>query len=463
MSALRLRPYQQQAVRFLLDKGRANLWAGMGMGKTVSALTVLSTLDALGELTDPVLVLAPKRVAVEVWPAEVEKWQHLQSLRVTPLAGSAEQRLNILRRATPGVYTMTYELLPWLAEAVGDAWPFRTVVADESARLRSFRFGGSNGRRARAVARFAHSRVERWYNLTGTPAPNGLQQLWGQQWFIDRGEALGRTYSCFIQRFFYDESSGYAPHPRLQPAPGAFETITQLLSQTTLRLDPAEWFDLRQPVRATLPARLSKAQEARYRELERQMYLELGDTSVEAFSAAALTNKCLQYAAGAVYTDDGGSYAEVHSHKLDVLEDLLEELDGRPLLVAYLFRFELDRLKKRFPFAVSIDEPGAIERWNRGEVRLLAAHPASAGHGLNLQYGGHHLCFLSCGWDLELHDQMAERIGPVRQLQAGFDRPVHVYYIVTEGTIEELVTQRLASKASVQELLLARMRGDNHA
>lgn len=462
MTTLQLRPYQQKAIRFLLERGRASLWAGMGMGKTVSALTVLSTLDALGELDAPALVLAPRRVAVEVWPAEAEKWPHLHSLRVAPLIGSPEKRLSLLRAGRHNVYTMTYELLPWLAETIGEAWPFRTVVADESARLRSFRFGGSAGRRARAVARFAHSRVERWFNLTGTPTPNGLQQLWGQQWFIDRGEALGRTYSCFIQRFFYDESNGYAPHPRLQPTPGAFETMTRLLNPTTLRLDPADWFDLRQPIRTTLPARLSKPEGARYQELERQMYLELGETSVEAFSAAALTNKCLQYAAGAVYTDEQGSYSEVHEHKLDVLEELLEELDGQPLLVAYLFRFELPRLKRRFPFAVSIDEPGAIERWNRGEVRLLAAHPASAGHGLNLQHGGHHLCFLSCGWDLELHDQMAERIGPVRQLQAGFDRPVHVYYIVTEGTIEELVQQRLQNKASVQELLLSRMKGTSH-
>lgn len=450
------RPYQVLAVDHLCAHPRAALWAGMGMGKTTSALV---TLDALS-LTDdvyPALVCAPKRVAMSTWPAEAAKWTFSAGLRVSPILGSRAEREAALRTRAE-IYTINYDNLPWLVEHVGDDWPFRTVVADESTRLKGFRLRQGSVRAA-AIGKVAHKHVARWINLTGTPAPNGLIDLWGQTHFIDAGQRLGRTFRAFTDRWFNTTAmpGGYA---QIAPRDHAQDEIQARLRDVCLTLDPADWFDLREPVHVVIRVSLPQAARARYAELEAEMYTTIGDGEVEAFNAASRTIKCLQLANGAVYLNPeegesaSGRWAEVHDAKLQALESLIEEQAGAPLLVAYHFRHDKERLLKAFPRARELDDkPQTLADWNAGRIPVLLAHPASAGHGLNLQDGGNAIAFFGHWWDLELRQQIIERVGSVRQAQSGHDRPVYVYDIVAEDTVDETVIERLKTKSSVQDAL----------
>jgi SNF2 family DNA or RNA helicase len=454
------RPYQEDMIDHVVEMPRCGVWAGMGLGKTVSALTALSIIDVLEG--GPALVIAPLRVAVSTWPDEARKWAHLAGIEVVPVVGSAAQRRAALERCAP-IYTINYDNLPWLIEHLGDRWPFVTVVADESTRLKSFRLRQGSVR-ARALARVAHCKIRRFIELTGTPAPNGLQDLWGQAWFLDKGERLGRSFSAFQSRWFRAVRVGADPHAiRLEPLPFAQAEIEGRLSDLCLSVDPRDWFDLREPIVSTIRVELPAKARQMYDEMERKMFLSLGDIEIEAFNAAAKTIKCLQLANGAIYTDEScTAWAEVHDAKLQALEDVIEEAAGAPVLVAYQFRSDLVRLQRAFPQGRVLDSnPQTIRDWNAGRIPVLFAHPASAGHGLNLQDGGNILVFFGHWWDLEQYQQIIERIGPTRQAQAGHDRPVFVYHIIAADTVDELVMARRESKREVQDLLMEAMKRRN--
>jgi len=452
------RAYQQHVIDHVLDVPRNAVWAGMGMGKTVSALTALDIL----ELTEPSpsLVLAPLRVAASTWPDEATKWAHLHNVEVSAVVGTPEERRAALKRQA-SVFTINYDNLPWLVEHYGDKWPFRKVIADESTRLKSFRLR-QGGKRAHALARVAHCKVDRFIELTGTPSPNGLQDLWGQAWFLDRGERLGRTFSAFKSRWFQTIQMGSDRHAvRLEPLPFAQQQIEDRLRDLCLSLDARDYFDIREPiarvVRVELPVRARRL----YRDMEREAFLALAcGTEIEAFNAASKTIKCLQLANGAIYTDDTASaWVDVHDAKLQALESIVAEAAGMPVLVAYHFKSDLARLQRVFPQGRALDQhPQTIRDWNAGKIPLLFAHPASAGHGLNLQDGGNILAFFGHWWDLEQYQQIIERIGPTRQAQAGHDRPVFIYHIVATDTMDELVMARRESKREVQDLLLEAMK-----
>lgn len=456
------KPYQPLAIDFLASVRRKNLWAGMGMGKTLTCLTYLNTVyNVLGD-NRPTLVLAPKRVARSTWPTEADKWAHLSGLEVASATGDAAERLAALKRDVPVVAT-NYDNLPWLREQYpGTRWPFARVIADESTRLKSFRTK-QGGIRASTLAEVAHTVVQEWINLTGTPAPNGLKDLWGQQWFVDQGARLGRTYSAFEERFFRPvrNDDGYydwfpTEHTQTQ--------IQERLKDCSLTIDPKDWFDLKDPIVNVVEVELPPHARKKYKDLEKEMFAQLDEQrSVEVFNAAALTMKCLQLANGAVYLDPeryGPDVAiEVHAAKLEALESIVEEAGGMPVLVAYHFKSDLARLQRAFPQARHLDaDPRTIEEWNAGRIPVLLAHPASAGHGLNLQDGGNILVFFGQWWDLEQHDQIIERIGPVRQLQAGHDRAVFIHYIIAKGTVDQLVMARRSSKRGVQAMLLDYMK-----
>lgn len=447
------RAYQRIAVEFLLATPRCALWAGMGLGKTVATLTALDALRLAG--VGPALVVAPLRVARSVWPAEAAKWDHLADLRVVPVVGTAAARKAAL--ATPAdVYAINYENLVWLAETLKGAWPYEVVVADESTRLKGFRTRQGT-KNSKALAKVA-GQTRRFIELTGTPAPNGLTDLWGQAWFLDRGERLGASYSAFIRRWFQDVSKG--PFPVIKPLPGADGEIHERLRDLCLTLDPRDHFDLREPIRIVVRVEMPVEAEEQYEALERELYTEIDGAEIEAQSIAAKTTKCLQLANGAVYTDPQASkWVVAHDAKIEALSEIIADAGGAPVLVAYQFRSDLARLRSAFPTARELDKrPETIAAWNRGEIPILLAHPASAGHGLNLQDGGNILVFFGHWWDLEQRQQIIERIGPVRQAQAGHDRPVYVYDLVADGTIDELVLRRHETKADVQELLLAAMK-----
>jgi len=446
------RPYQRRIVDHVLEHPRCAVWAGMGLGKTSATLAALDTLQLLDDA--PALVVAPLRVAQSTWPDEAAKWAEFAHLEVVPVVGTAAQRAAALSRPA-AIYTTNYEQLPWLVEHFGERWPFRTVVADESTRLKGFRTR-QGGQRARALGAIAHERIERFIELTGTPSPNGLQDLWGQAWFLDRGERLGRSFAAFASRWFRPSYSGFG----IEPLAHAQAEIEERLRDLCLSLDARDWFDLREPIVNVLRVELPPKARRLYEAMEREMFLELGDgAQVEAFDAASRTIKCLQLANGAIYTDEAGAWTEVHDAKLAALESVINEAAGAPVLVAYHFKSDLARLLRAFPRGRHLDQdPQTIRDWNAGRIPVLFAHPASAGHGLNLQDGGNILAVLGHWWDLEQYQQIVERIGPTRQAQAGHDRPVYIHQIVAADTIDELVVARRETKRAVQDLLLGAMR-----
>ena len=450
------RPYQRPMIDHALDMPRCALWAGMGMGKTLATLTALDMCSLTA--TGPALVLAPLRVARSTWPDEASKWAHLRNTRVVPVTGTLEQRLAALRQDA-SVYTTNYEQLPWLVEHFSDRWPFDTIVADESTRLKGFRLR-QGGQRTAALARVAH-KARRFIELTGTPSPNGLTDLWGQAWFIDQGKRLGRSFKAFQNRWFQAIPLGAHPAAReLRPLPFAQSQIEDALRDVCLTLDPADWFDLREPLMNIVYVELPAAARRQYETMERQMFAEIAGQEVEALNAAARTSKCLQLASGSVWLDaEKGTWAEVHDIKLQALESIQQEAAGAALLVRYHWIPSRDRILKAFPKARLLDDsPQTIRDWNAGRIPMLVAHAQSAGHGLNLQDGGHHYVAFDHWWDLEHHQQITERIGPVRQAQAGHKRPVYHHYIIASGTLDAAVMQRLQSKSSVQDLLLQAMK-----
>lgn len=448
------REYQHAIVEHELTTRRCGVWVGMGLGKTVSTLTAIDALQLVEP--DPVLVVAPLRVAQSTWPDEAAKWEHLRDITVSPVVGDVQSRRAGLARKAH-VYTTNYEQLPWLVEHFHKRWPFRTVVADESTRLKSFRLR-QGGKRAQALGRVAHTLCKRFIELTGTPSPNGLQDLWGQVWFLDKGERLGRTYDSFKDRWFQSISHGEG-YSQLRALPFAQEQIEDRLRDLCLSLNARDYFDLTEPIVNVIRVQLPSRARALYRDMERDMFAQIDGHDVEAVSAAAKTIKCLQLANGAAYVDESGTWREVHDVKLQALESVIEESAGMPVLVAYHFKSDLERLRATFKQGRVLDSnPQTIRDWNAGKIPILFAHPASAGHGLNLQDGGNILVFFGHWWNLEEFQQIIERIGPTRQAQAGHDRPVFIHHIVAADTVDEIVMARRETKREIQDLLLEAMK-----
>jgi SNF2 family DNA or RNA helicase len=446
------RPYQHLIVQFMLENPRCAVWAGMGMGKTSSTFCVIDVLSALG--SDPVLVVAPLRVARTTWPDEARKWSNFRHLRVSPVIGSEKERKLALKYPAD-VYTTNFENLPWLVEFFGERWPFRTVIVDESTKLKGFRLRQGTVR-AKALKQVAHTKVDRMVLLTGTPSPNGLADLWGQMWFVDKGQRLGRTYEDFKMRWFEKSYDGYGVVARDH----AQAQIQRALADVCITIDAKDWFDLKDPIVTNIMVDLPAKARALYEDMEKRMFMELAGHEVEAFGAAARTVKCLQIANGAAYVGESNKEWEgIHDEKLDALDDVLEEAAGMPVLVAYNFKSDLARLLKAFPKGRQLDaDPKTIDDWNAGQIPVLFAHPASAGHGLNLQDGGNILVFFGMDWNLENRLQIIERIGPTRQMQAGHNRAMFIYNILARGTVDEMVLERVNTKRETQDILLEAMK-----
>ena len=448
------RPYQRLITEQILDIERTAIWAGMGMGKTGGALTALNDL----QLVDgrPQLVVAPLRVAATTWPDEAKKWDHTAHMQVVPIIGSEAARRAALRQDA-NLYTTNFEQLPWLVEQFEKRpWPFRTVVVDEATKLKGFRLRQGTAR-AKALARVAHTQCERFIELTGTPSPNGLADLWGQMWFLDKGARLGRTYDDFRKRWFQKSYDGCS----IEALPYAQQQIQAVLKDLCLTIDAKDWFDLHDPIINDIYVDLPAKARALYEDMEKRMFMELAGHAVEAVGAAARTLKCLQIANGAAYVGDSGKeWAEVHDIKLQALEEVVEEAGGMPVLVAYHFKSDLARLQKAFgSAAVTLDSTEGLRRAQRGEGKVWLGHPASMGHGVDgLQEHSNIMCFFGHWWNLEERLQIIERIGPTRQMQSGKDRPMFIHNIIARGTVDELVIKRVQTKRAVQDLLLDAMK-----
>jgi hypothetical protein len=455
-------------IEHLVYNRYANLWADMGMGKTSGALMALMGLS-LGDDPFPAFVFAPKRVAEDVWPDEVNKWTQLSGIRVQPVLGTMKERTEKLRLPAE-IYVINYDNVPWLVEHVGVAkWKARTIIADEARRLKNMRIQ-QGGKRTKALSELVLAgKIDRWWNLTGRPAPNGLTDLWGQQWFLDRGFRLGRSYNAFLARWFSIERMADAVNPskfyaRRVAHPYSQAEIQTLLSDVSLTVDPKDWFDVKEPVERNVEVRMPKKAHLHYKEMEKAFFTEIEGHEVEAFAAASKSIKCLQLANGAVYTDDKCTqWVETHAAKIEALKSIVEEAPS-PVLCAYHFKHDLTRLKQAFPDGADLATRAGMECFKRGEAEIGFGHPASMGHGVDgLQEHCHTVAFFGHWWDMDQRDQLIGRVGPVRQMQAGKDRNVFVYNIVAKGTLDLTVLERHRSKRSVQEVLLEAMKQRNRS
>lgn len=431
------RPYQAMCIEEVSKRESAGLFLDMGLGKTVIMLT------AAKDLPKPILVIAPLRVAQTVWPEERAQWEHLKGLRMSLVLGSpAERRAAIL--APADVYVVNRENLPWLVKHVKPRWLFPTVIVDE---LSSFK--SHDAMRFKAL-KAVRPRIKRLFGLTGTPAPNGLIDLWAQLWLLDQGKALGRTLTSYRDSYFDPEKrgpQGVVYSYRLKP--GAAEAIYKRLESVCITVNPEGLVDLPPLMKVDRYVELSPASMALYKQLQEDFFLALKDGVVDAGSTAILINKLLQLAGGAVY-GERREVCLVHDEKLAALAELVEEANGRPVLVFYSFRHELARLKVLFPDAVELKAPGAIEAWNRGQLPVVLAHPASCGHGLNLQAGGEIAIWYGLPTSLELYQQANKRLH-----RPGQKHPVRVFHLLAKDTRDSWVLNYvLAPKEKQQRLLL---------
>ncbi len=438
LSRHNLHAYQERAVDFILSEKRCMLALEMGLGKTTSTLTAVSDmLD--GFVAHKVLVVAPLRVANSVWAQETQLWGHLTHLMVSVCTGAAKARRSALS-LDADVYVINRENIPWLVENYGKQWDFDVVVIDESSS-----FKNPSSKRFKALRKML-PKIETVVLLTGTPSPNGLLDMWSQMYLIDYGERLGRTLTGYKQRFFEADYFGR----KFEIRAGASEQIHNLLGDKIIHMSAEDYLNM--PARIDLPVEIDIGKAlGGYQEFERTMLAQLdNDVEVEAMTAAVLANKLMQYANGALYTDAHGSWQETHAAKLDALVEIVEDNTGENMLVAYNYKSDLARLLKRFPQARVLDKSqDTIDAWNRGEIPMLLAHPASAGHGLNLQKGGALCVWFGLNWSLELYQQFNARLH-----RQGQTRPVRIVHIVAKDTIDSRVLSVLRDKDASQASLL---------
>lgn len=434
-----LHAYQREAVDFIKDRPSSALWLDMGLGKTVSTLTAISDLLASGE-AKRVLVIAPLRVALSTWPNEVKLWSHLADMKLNVLAGlPADARRRAAGWPEP-VSVINRELVPWLVEHFGQKWPYDTVVIDEASAFKS-----TQAKRWRAL-RSVLPKIKRMIELTATPASNSLIDIWPQIYLLDRGERLGKTKGMFLEK--YCRSVGNPQWNQWEVKPDRKDALYRAIADVVCRMKADDYLDVPDRIDSvidiTLPAKIN----GQYLTLQKEFILNLEQGEVTAVNAAVQANKLLQLCNGAMYLDDGG-YEVVHDDKLDALAEIAEQTD-EPILVAYQFKSDLERLKKKFPKAVALGkDPATIDQWNDGRIPMLLAHPASAGHGLNLQRGGRTIVWFGLPWSLELYAQFNGRLH-----RQGQDKPVLVYHLLASGTVDEAVHATLSKKDATQNDLM---------
>lgn len=433
--------YQQHATDRILAQPSLGLFLEMGMGKTVATLTAIDELLYNEFQSFKVLVIAPLRVAEMTWDGEARKWAHLKHLTFSKVLGDAKTRKAALK-AKADVYLINRENVPWLVETVGDDWPFGMVVVDE---LSSFK--SQSSKRWKAL-RKVRGKIERLVGLTGTPAPNGLLDLWSQVWLLDGGARLGRTYSAYRDAYFVPDQRNRTQIFSYKPAEGSEAAIYRKIDDITVSMKAEDWLTLPQRIDNQIMVTLDAAERGVYEQLEHDSLLPFAAGDIEAATAAVLSNKLLQLAGGAAY-DENGSYQIIHSRKFEALDDIIEAQQGKPVLIYYGFRHELERLQQRYPNAVKLTDAKSINDWNLGHIEILLAHPASAGHGLNLQAGGNAIVWFSLPWSLELYEQANARLHRQGQTQA-----VIIHHLLTEQTIDEDVLAALTDKAATQGALM---------
>ena len=440
--------YQERAIAFVTEQPYCALFIDMGCGKTSITLTALRALQKDYLDVGKILIIAPKSVALNTWTAECSKWDHLKDTRVSLVMGPVWKRKEALA-AEADIYITNRDNTVWLVSQYVDLerrrlkmdWPFDCVVLDESTSFKNFQ-----SKRFKALA-FVRPYIRRLVELTGTPAPNGLMDLWPQVKLLDGGERLGATITQYRETYFRAGAHNGAVVYEYVPRRGSREKISGKIADICLSMKAEDYLDMPECIDGGMSLQLENM--AGYRALEMDCVAQLEDgAQILAVTAAALANKLLQFASGAVYDDDH-EWHEVDGTKMEALAELLEQT-AEPVLVYYNYRHELARIQQEIPDAVSFHgEPDLLDRWNRGEIRVMCAHPASVAFGLNMQAGGHIIVWYSPTWNLELYQQANARL-----LRQGQTKPVIIYHLVCKGTMDETVMAALQNKEGLQEAMM---------
>lgn len=439
--------YQRYAAEFITTRPIAALLLDMGLGKTSITLTAINDLLFDSFEVHKVLVVAPLRVARDTWSAEIEKWEHLKNLRYSVVVGSEQERLNAL--STPAdIYIINRENVQWLVEESGLPFDYDMAVIDE---LSSFK--NHQSKRFKAFMKI-RPKLKRIVGLTGTPASNGLMDLFAEFKLLDMGERLGRFIGQYRNAYFQPDKRNGMVIYSYKPLPDAEQRIYDKISDITISMKAADHLTMPELISSEYTVQLSDKEREKYERLKKDLVLPEDSGEITAANAASLSNKLSQMANGAVYSDDE-SVIEMHDRKLDALEDIIESMNGRPLLVAYWFKHDLERIRKRFEIR-EIKSSADISDWNSGKIPVALIHPASAGHGLNLQSGGCALVWFGLTWSLELYQQTNARLW--RQGQT--DDTVVIQHIISKGTIDEQIMKALKAKDTTQAALIAAVKAD---
>lgn len=435
-------PYQEHTISKILELPKVGLFLDMGLGKTVCTLTAIDELMFNSFDIQKVLVIAPKRVAEDTWMREIEKWDHLRHLRLSKVLGTQKQRLAALE--TPAdIYVINRENVVWLVDLYKSKWPFDTVVIDE---LSSFK--SNKSQRFKALKQVTPL-IKRMIGLTGTPTPNGYLDLWPQIYLLDRGERLGKTIGGYRERYFTPgKRNGYTVFT-WDLKDGAEKAIQNKIKDICVSMDAKDYLDLPERINNRVYVNMVLKAKALYEELEKELILEVEGEEITALTAASLTQKLLQLANGAAYTGDRG-VVHIHDGKLEALEEILE-FNQEPVLVFYNFKHDYSRLMEHFKDLKprTLESSKDIKDWNEGKIRLLLAHPASVGHGLNIQAGGHIIVWFGLTWSLELYQQANARLD-----RQGQTKNVIIHHLITKGTVDEDVMKALERKETGQAALL---------
>lgn len=425
-----LHPYQIKAIDFILYKKKCALFLDMGLGKTVITLTAISRL--LNEFSiSKILIIGPLRVVNNVWHNEIQKWEHLKHISYSIITGNEKERLQALNKDVD-IYLINRENVHWLYNHC-TSWDM--IVLDESSS-----FKNSSSKRFKALKKFKYDYI---VELTGTPSPNTLLDLWSQIYLIDKGERLGKTFYLYKENYFFCDYTGYNYAPVYAP------TIFNAISDITLSMQAEDYVQLTDKIEITTKVKLPYFNMKTYNEIRKEFIANIGNNEITVFNAAVLSNKLLQFCNGAIY-DENKNIIEIHDAKLDALEDLIEDNPNENILVAYNYKSDLIRLQKRFKHAIAMDKDGKnIDLWNKGEIKLLLCHPASSGKGLNLQHGGHIIIWFGLTWNLEDYLQFNARLHRIGQ-----SKPVIINHIIAENCIDEIIMKVLNNKNVNQNILL---------
>lgn len=438
--------YQSYAEQFILDNSEAGLFLDMGMGKTVITLSAIEKLMRDYFDVKKVLVIAPLQPARETWPTELKKWDHLKGLTTSLVLGSDKGRLYALS-ADADIFIINRENVPWLVNLYRTRWPFDMVVIDE---LSSFK--SSKAVRFRELKK-VRKYIKRIVGLTGTPSPNGLLDLWAQVYLLDAGKTLGRTITSYRDKYFLPDKRNATTIFSWKLKEYAEQEIYKKLEGLCISMKTSDYLQL--PDRLTVRHEVNLPDEVmeQYQQLERDMLLPFADGDIDAGTAGILVNKLLQLCGGSVYNENGAA-KDFHDEKLNKLEQLIEEANGQPVLVFYAYKHERDRILARFPQAVDVKAGDAVSQWNDGNIPILLAHPASAGHGLNLQFGGHIAIWYNMTWSLELYQQANKRLHRMGQA----DTVLIHHILVADGIDTRILNIVLAEKEQTQNALIEALR-----